>query len=54
MAGAKSKNIRNRNQGYLASSEPNSPTIASTGYPEYTRKARFRSKIISHGDDRGL
>ena len=33
MAGGKHKNISNRNQGYLASSEPNSPTIAS---PEYT------------------
>jgi hypothetical protein len=29
MAGGKSKNISNRNQGYLVSSEPNSPTIAS-------------------------
>ena len=32
MAGDKHKNRSNRNQGYLASSEPNSPTIASTGY----------------------
>ena len=32
MVGGKHKNISNRNQGYLASSEPNSPTIASTGY----------------------
>ena len=32
MAGGKCKNRSNRNQGYLASSEPNSPTIASTGY----------------------
>ena len=29
MAGGKHKN---KNQGYLASSEPNSPTIASPGY----------------------
>ena len=29
MAGRKLKNRSNRNQGYLASSEPNSPTIAS-------------------------
>jgi L-lactate utilization protein LutC len=29
MAGGKHKNRSNRNQGYLASSEPNSPTIAS-------------------------
>jgi hypothetical protein len=32
MAGGKHKNIRNRNQGYLASSEPNSSTIASPSY----------------------
>ena len=32
MAGGKGKNRSNRNQGHLASSEPNSPTIASAGY----------------------
>jgi hypothetical protein len=32
MAGGKRKNRSNRNQGYLASSEPNCPTIASPGY----------------------
>ena len=32
MAGGKLKNISNRNQGYLASSEPNSPTLASPAY----------------------
>jgi hypothetical protein len=32
MAGSKLKNRSKRNQGYLASSEPYSPTIASTGY----------------------
>jgi hypothetical protein len=32
MSGGKHKNISNRKQGYLASSEPNSPTIASPGY----------------------
>jgi hypothetical protein len=32
MAGSKNKNRSNRNQGYLASSLPNSPTIASPGY----------------------
>jgi hypothetical protein len=31
MAGGKPKNISNRNQGYLGSSEPSSPTIASPG-----------------------
>ena len=33
MVGGKHKNRSNKNQGYLASSEPNSPTIAS---PRYT------------------
>jgi prephenate dehydrogenase len=32
MAGGKHKSISNRNQGYLASLEPNSLTIASPGY----------------------
>jgi hypothetical protein len=32
IVGGKYKNISNRNQGYLASLEPNSPTIASPGY----------------------
>ena len=32
MAGGKHKNINNRNQGHLASSEPNSFTIARPGY----------------------
>jgi hypothetical protein len=34
----KHKSIRNKNQGYLASSEPNSPTIASPGYPNILEK----------------
>jgi hypothetical protein len=42
MARGKCKNISNRNQGYLASSEPNpptnSPTIASPGYPNTLEK----------------
>jgi hypothetical protein len=29
MAGGKHNNISNRNQGYLASSQPNSPTVVS-------------------------
>jgi hypothetical protein len=32
IAGGNHKNISNRNEAYLASSEPNSPTIASPGY----------------------
>jgi hypothetical protein len=34
----KHKNISNRNQGYLASSEPISPTIASFGYTKTMEK----------------
>jgi hypothetical protein len=54
MARGKCKNISNRNQGYLASSEPSSPTIASPGYPHHIGKARFGCKITFHDDDRGL
>ena len=32
MVGGKHKNISNRNQAYLASSDPKFPTIASPGY----------------------
>jgi hypothetical protein len=32
MMGGKHKNIGNRNQGYLATSESNSPTIECCGY----------------------
>jgi hypothetical protein len=32
MAGGKHKHRSKRNQGYLTSSEPNSPTLASPGY----------------------
>ena len=38
MAGGKLKNISNRNQGYLASSEPNSPIIACAGYSTILEK----------------
>jgi hypothetical protein len=34
----KGKSICNRNQGYLASSEPNSPTIVNPGYPNTLEK----------------
>jgi hypothetical protein len=54
MAGVKQKNISNRKRSYLASSEPNSPTIASPGYIITLEKTRFASKITSHDDDRGL
>jgi hypothetical protein len=34
----KYKNLTNRNQGYLASLEPSSPTTASPGYPNTLKK----------------
>jgi hypothetical protein len=38
MARGRNKNISNRNQGYLASSGPISPTTASPGYPKTPEK----------------
>ena len=38
MVRGKSKNISNRNQGYLASSEPSSSTTVSPGYPSTPEK----------------
>jgi hypothetical protein len=39
MMTGKGKNISNRNQGYLATSEPSSPTTVSPGYPK-TQKSK--------------
>jgi chromosome segregation ATPase len=38
MLRGKGKNISNRNQGYLASSEPSSPSTVSPGYPNIPEK----------------
>jgi hypothetical protein len=38
MERVKGKNISNRNQGYVASSEPSSPTTVSPGYPNTQEK----------------
>jgi hypothetical protein len=38
MVRGKGKNISNRNQGKLASSEPSSPITASPGYPNTTER----------------
>ena len=38
MAKGKSKNVSKRSQGYLASSEPSSPTTASPRYPNTPEK----------------
>jgi hypothetical protein len=58
MAGGKHKNISNRNQGYLASSGPNSPTITSPGYTTTLEKQNSDLKsllmMIDDDDDRGL
>jgi hypothetical protein len=45
-AGSKHKNIRNRNQGYLASSETNSPTITSSGYTITPKKQDSNLKSL--------
>jgi hypothetical protein len=46
MAGGKCKNRSNRNQDYLASSEPNSPTIASPGYTITQEKQHMDLKSL--------
>ena len=46
MVRGKGKNINNRNQGYLASSEPSSPTTRSPGYPNTPEKQD--SNLTSH------
>jgi hypothetical protein len=46
MAGGKHKNISNRSQGYLALSEPNSPTKESPGYPNTPGKQNSDVKSL--------
>jgi hypothetical protein len=46
MAGGKHKNINNRHQGYLASSEPSSPSIASPGYTITLEKQNSNLKSL--------
>jgi hypothetical protein len=46
MARGKGKNISNRNQGYLVSSEPNSPTKASPGYTNIPEKQDYDIKSL--------
>jgi hypothetical protein len=46
MARGKLKNRSNRNQGYLASSEPNAPTLASPGYNITTEKQDMDLKSL--------
>jgi hypothetical protein len=54
MVKGKHKNLTNRNQDYLASSEPNSPTTGSPGYPNIPEKQDVDLKMTSHVDDRGF
>ena len=44
MVRGKGKNISNRNQDYLASSEPSSPTTANPGYPNTPEKQDYDLK----------
>jgi len=54
MARGKSKNLSNRNQSYLASSESRSPTTASPRYSNTLEKQDLDLKITPHDDDREL
>jgi hypothetical protein len=53
MAGGKPKNKSNKNQGYLASSEPNFHTITSPGYTITLEKQDMdlKSLIMMMEDD---
>jgi hypothetical protein len=53
MVRGKHKNRSNRNQGYLASSESNSPTIVSPGYAITPKKqySDLRSLLIMMMED---
>ena len=46
MVGGKHKNISNRNQGYLASSEPNFPTKDSPGHPNTPERQNLDLKSL--------
>ena len=54
MVKGKHKKLTNRNQGYMASSEPSYPTTASPEYPNTPEKQDLDLKITSHDADRGL
>ena len=46
MAKGKRRNVTNRNQGIMAASEPNYPTIASPGYPNIQEKQELDLKAL--------
>jgi hypothetical protein len=54
MAKSKHKNLTNRNQGYLASSDPSFPNTVNPYYPNTPEKQDSDLKITSHDDDRGI
>jgi hypothetical protein len=51
MAGGKCKNLKKRNQGYLESSEPSSPTTATLNYSNTMEK---QDSDLKSSDERGL
>ena len=46
MAKGKGRNITNRSQGIMAASEPNSPILASPGYPNTPEKQDLDLKSL--------
>jgi hypothetical protein len=46
MVKGKCKNISNRNQDYLVSSEPSSPTTANSGYPQTHQESETLKKHL--------
>lgn len=54
MARGKRRNLNNRNQEYLASSEPSSPTKENTRYPNTPVKQDLDLKITFFDNDGGL
>jgi uncharacterized coiled-coil protein SlyX len=46
LVGGQHKNISNRSQGYLASSEPNSPTIASLRYTKPGKQDLYLKSLL--------
>jgi hypothetical protein len=53
MVGSKHKNVSNRIQGYLASSEPKTPTITSPGYTITSEKqgSDLKSLLMTMTED---
>jgi len=54
MARGKLRNISNKSQEYLVSSESSTSTKANTGYPNTPEKQDLGIKITYHDYDKGL